>query len=151
MITKNGWKKINDCWYYFYSDGILFDDPYVFVSISEQMLYYCSGGNLVLSTPVVTGMKGNHDTPTGSFYLRTKATDIILRGFEDDGEPYESHVDYWMPFLGGEYGLHDASWRWYFGDDIYKWNGSHGCVNMPHEAARKLFNMITVGTLVEIR
>ena len=154
-MADNGWAKTKTskgaCWNYFYSDGTYETDPYVFVSISEQHLYYCQRGDLVLSTDVVTGNKGNHDTPTGTFWVRGRQTDVILRGFEDDGEPYESHVDYWMPFLGGEYGLHDADWRWSFGGEIYKWNGSHGCVNMPPDAARRLFNMISVGTMVRIQ
>ena len=107
-------------------------------------------GDLMFSTPVVTGNAGNHDTPTGTYYLRSKATGMTLRGFEDDGEPYESYVQYWMPFLGGEYGLHDADWRWSFGGTIYQGNGSHGCVNMPPWAAQKLFNMISVGTEITI-
>jgi glucan-binding YG repeat protein len=151
-MVHGGWAKIKNCWYYFDSSGILFTDPYVFVSVSEQTLYYCSGGELVFSTPVVTGTRGRHDTPTGSFYLRAKATGIHLKGLEDDGvTEYDSYVQYWMPFLGGEWGLHDADWRWSFGGDIYTWNGSHGCVNMPPAAAKRLFGSISVGTLIRIQ
>ena len=46
-----------------------------------------------------------------------------------------------MPFNGG-IGLHDASWRNSFGGDIYINNGSHGCINLPLEAAEKLYNII---------
>jgi lipoprotein-anchoring transpeptidase ErfK/SrfK len=56
-----------------------------------------------------------------------------------------------MPFLGNAYGMHDASWRSSFGGGIYKYNGSHGCVNMPRWAARKLYNKVSVGTIVVIR
>ena len=34
---------------------------------------------------------------------------------------------------------------------IYKYNGSHGCVNMPTGSARKLYNKVSVGTKVIIR
>lgn len=54
---------------------------------------------------------------------------------------YESHVDYWMPFNGG-IGLHDATWRKTFGGDIYVKNGSHGCINLPYEAAEELYGII---------
>ena len=33
----------------------------------------------------------------------------------------------------------------------YKTNGSHGCINMPTKAAKKLYNMIEVGTPVHIK
>ena len=147
------WQKIKDCWYYFYSDGCLETKPYVFISISEQTLYYCNNGSLVLSTPVVTGalFPNDHSTPKGTFYINNKARNMHLKGYEDDGEPYDSFVSYWMPFIGGEYGLHDANWRYYFGGDIYKYNGSHGCVNMPVDAARRLYGLISVGTMVRIQ
>jgi len=46
-----------------------------------------------------------------------------------------------MPFDGG-IGLHDATWRYQFGGNIYKWNGSHGCVNMPLNAAKVVYENI---------
>ena len=55
-----------------------------------------------------------------------------------------------MPFLGASYGLHDANWRSNFGGDIYKYGGSHGCVNLPPNRTPDLYNMISVGTIVVI-
>ncbi|MBQ7463714.1 MAG: L,D-transpeptidase, partial [Lachnospiraceae bacterium] len=52
-------------------------------------------------------------------------------------------------FYGG-YGLHDASWRGAFGGNIYKTNGSHGCVNMPRATAEALFATVNVGTPVVV-
>ena len=46
------------------------------------------------------------------------------------GPNYEAEVTYWMPF-NGNIGIHDASWRYSFGGEIYKRNGTHGCVNAP--------------------
>ena len=63
---------------------------------------------------------------------------------------YESYVSYWMPFLGNNYGLHDASWRSSFGGDIYINSGSHGCVNLPPKKAGQLYNKISIGTIVII-
>jgi lipoprotein-anchoring transpeptidase ErfK/SrfK len=47
-------------------------------------------------------------------------------------------------------GLHDANWRSSFGGDIYLTNGSHGCVNLPHDAACQLFDMVGIGTTVVV-
>ena len=57
---------------------------------------------------------------------------------------YESNVSYWMPITWTGIGLHDASWRGSFGGSIYLSNGSHGCVNLPTETARALFEADTM-------
>ena len=75
---------------------------------------------------------------------------VILRGGgkKKSKTYYESFVSYWMPFIGGSYGLHDASWRSNFGGDIYIYSGSHGCVNLPPAKAGELYKMVSVGTVV---
>lgn len=119
-------------------------NPYVVVSISKQTLKYYEYGELVLSSNVVTGINGK--TPIGNFKVLNKATDIILKG-----KDYESFVSYWIAFKGNAFGFHDASWRSKFGGTIYKYNGSHGCVNMPYSKVKKLYNMISIGTPVYIK
>ena len=123
---------------------------YVYVSISDQTLTYFVDGEVVLSTPVVTGNSWNHATPRGTFRILSKATNVTLKGREDNGDKYESFVYYWMAFIGGVYGLHDATWRGSFGGNIYQGNGSHGCVNMPYGMAAELFSIIDYGTPVLI-
>jgi hypothetical protein len=55
-----------------------------------------------------------------------------------------------MPFTGNV-GIHDADgWRSSYGGEIYKTNGSHGCVNTPYEAAKTIFETISVGTAVVV-
>jgi lipoprotein-anchoring transpeptidase ErfK/SrfK len=50
-----------------------------------------------------------------------------------------------MPFNGG-IGIHDATWRRKFGGDIYKRDGSHGCINCPLSLAKTIYENIDVGT-----
>lgn len=119
-------------------------NPYVVVSISKQTLKYYEYGQVVLSSNVVTGINGK--TPTGNFRVLNKATNIILKG-----KDYESFVNYWIAFKGAAFGFHDASWRSKFGGNIYKYNGSHGCVNMPYSKVKQLYNMISIGTPVYIQ
>lgn len=119
-------------------------NPYIVVSISNQTLKYYEYGELVLSSNVVTGINGK--TPIGNFKVLNKARNIILKG-----KDYESFVSYWIAFKGNSFGFHDASWRSKFGGTIYKYNGSHGCVNMPYSKVQKLYNMVSVGTPVYIK
>jgi lipoprotein-anchoring transpeptidase ErfK/SrfK len=44
-----------------------------------------------------------------------------------------------MPFYDGQ-GLHDAPWRSEFGGTIYQTNGSHGCINLPADAAKVIYD-----------
>lgn len=117
----------------------------IFVDISTQELRYYENGKLLLSSPVVTGMEYDTPTPTGEFWVNNKAQDIVLYG--DD---YESPVEYWISFIGSGYGFHDASWRTEFGRDLYLYDGSHGCVNMPLEAVACLYDLVKIGTPVFI-
>ena len=97
-----------------------------------------------MTTSVTTGFENKYDTRIGYFYIYYKQADTYLIG-----PGYKLHVDYWVPFDGG-IGFHDAYWRYDFGGDIYKTNGSHGCINMPYYNAQQLYSMVTIGTPVYI-
>lgn len=112
-------------------------ESYVEIDLTRQKVWVYVDGKLEIETDCVTGcINKGHATPTGIFTLTYKQEDRILRG-----PGYASPVNYWMPFNGG-IGLHDATWRSSFGGEIYVSNGSHGCINLPLEAARKLYNII---------
>ena len=86
-------------------------------------------------------------TPTGVFHIYDKQRSRTLYGdIQPDGSyGYASFVNYWMRFCGG-CGLHDATWRDSFGGDIYWDSGSHGCVNLPYEAAAQMYEIVEEGT-----
>ena len=119
-------------------------DDFVEVSIAKQMVWVVRDGKVKVETPVVTGNVPRHNTPTGVYYIVYKDTNATLKGHNDDGSEYESHVRYWMPFYLG-YGLHDANWRGAFGGSIYIGNGSHGCVNCPPYIMPKIFELCFTG------
>ena len=108
------------------------------------MLYYYENNKVKLSTPITSGR--NNATRTGNFKIRKKARNTTLKG-----KDYESKVQYWMAYDGNNFGIHDASWRRKFGGMDYKWNGSHGCINIPTSAAAKLYSYVEVGTPVYIK
>ncbi len=118
-------------------------DTYIEVDMTEQMLYYYVDGEPEIETPIVTGnMRRGWDTPEGFNYIYAKQKNRILRGAN-----YATFVNYWMP-VNGNIGLHDATWRSKFGEDVYETDGSHGCINMPLDEAAKLYEMAEVGTPV---
>ncbi|MDO5550164.1 MAG: L,D-transpeptidase family protein [Lachnospiraceae bacterium] len=128
-------------------EGTDWGGTYVEIDLGGQHVYMVKDHQLVWDSPCVTGnVSKNYTTPEGIYGLTYKETDRILRGAKqaDGTYEYESHVDYWMPFNGG-IGLHDASWRGEFGGNIYKTNGSHGCINLPVKKAAELYPLLEKG------
>ena len=118
------------------------------VKINEQTLYYYEDDVLTLKSPIVSGNKELTDeTPHGKFEVRRKVTDTQLRGRD-----YIEHVDYWVGFdqTGGMYGLHDAQWRDEFGGDIWTYDPSRGCVNMPLNKIGLLFERLKLGDEITV-
>ncbi len=117
---------------------------YVDVNIQAQTMTYIQDGVPILSSPCVTGdVSKNRSTPTGHY-----AVFGHVKGTYLTGPTWRNWVDYWMPFTRSGCGLHDATWRSRFGDEIYKGNGSHGCVNLPPDVAAQLFDLVGIGTIV---
>ena len=122
------------------------DDNCVMVSIDKQKLWFYKHGRLILTSNVVTGTKNSWDTITGNFRIRNKARNTYLTGAD-----YKSYVNYWMLIdYGTQIGLHDATWRGSFGGSIYKYNGSHGCINLPYWVAQTIYDKAPVGTRVYV-
>jgi lipoprotein-anchoring transpeptidase ErfK/SrfK len=115
-------------------------NTYVEVNMTKQHLWFYKNGALVVDGDVVTGnVSNNTSTPTGVYKLKYKERNATLKG-----EGYSTPVSFWMPFNGGV-GMHDATWRAVFGGNIYRTNGSHGCVNEPYGLANTIFNNIDEG------
>lgn len=127
-------------------------NTYIEVDLSRQHLWAYQDGELLIDSGIVSGM-GNtkFDTAVGVNKIWSRETDQILRGNSfDSGVPYASPVKYWMPINWNGVGLHDASWRDRFGGSIYLGNGSNGCINLPEETAKTLFENYSVGTPVVV-
>ena len=128
-------------------------DVYVEISIDKQTMWCYKNGAVVVETPVVTGdiSKEGRATPkNGCWPIFWKTTDYTMNGPRDEnGTPeYTTFVHYWMPF-NGNVGIHDLASRGdNFGGDIYKTNGSHGCINTPLEAVKTIYETVSVGTPV---
>ena len=128
------------------------DNTFVVVDISDQEAKMYQDGKVIVDTPVVTGGKG-HSTPTGLYEIGARSGDVTHDRYLV-GPNYKSYVDFMMKF-NGNIGLHDAEyhtdangkkhgWRSIseFGGQTYLTNGSHGCVNMPHDAAEAIYNVV---------
>jgi lipoprotein-anchoring transpeptidase ErfK/SrfK len=104
---------------------------YVDVSIADQTMTYFENGEIKLQSPCVTGnVNRGRGTPTGTYSIMRKVPGKYLVG-----PTWRCWVNRWMQFTPSNIGLHDATWRGSFGGDIYTYDGSHGCVNLPNDVA----------------
>ncbi len=133
----------------------------IVVSTEGEWAYLYQGTQLVLNTPVTTG---GPELPTdhGVFHIYFKASPFVFHSPWPPDSPFyyfPTPIQFWMPFDGGE-GLHDASWRSDFGPgsnlaptDLGTGRtiqGTHGCVNLPFDAAQFIWNWAPVGTTVVV-
>lgn len=130
----------------------LWGATYIEVDISAQHMWYIVNGAVALETDIVTGKRGSNDTPTGTFTIVEKVRNKVLRGRPlPNGKPsYLTPVSYWMRITWSGIGFHDATWQPTFGGDRYLANGSHGCINMPLDMAKALYDALPMGTPVVV-
>lgn len=129
---------------------------YAIVDISDQEVRVYEDNELIYFSPVVTGR--NNATHIGEFEIYHISTSRYLVG-----PNYRSYVDYMLKF-DENIGLHDAEyhtdangrshgWRDFseFGGDTYLTDGSHGCVNLPHDTAQFVYENMTYNDKVIVK
>ncbi len=113
---------------------------YIEIDMTTQKMYLYLDGECLVDTDIVTGnMSRRWGTPEGIYTVYSMQKNRILRGAN-----YASFVYFWMP-VNGNIGIHDATWRDAFGGDIYKTDGSHGCINTPYKNAKTIYENVEVG------
>lgn len=145
------------------SDPLHVIDKRIVVSLEEQRLYAYEGNKLVLQTAITTGGP-ELPTPEGSFHVMDKTSPLVMYSPWPKGSPYwfpDSVTQYALEFFeNASYGLyiHDASWRHDFGPGSnalvgtpgQDGTGTHGCINVPLDAEKTLFDWAVVGTPVVV-
>ena len=106
----------------------------VVVSISKQRVYLMVGDDVAIDSPISSGRKGR-STPTGNFTVSEKDKNHI-------STIYHCPMKYFLRLSGMSFGLHVGQLPGY--------PASHGCVRLPEEVAKVLFEKATVGTSVTI-
>jgi len=107
----------------------------IHISTGAGKLYVTEGNEVLLATPVGVGTKAT-PTPQGSFRITSKTRHRRRASSPGAGYP----MTYWMSFYKPSYGMH-----WGF---VKPYPSTHGCVRMPLNSARKVFDMTRVGTPV---
>jgi hypothetical protein len=133
---------------------------YIVVSIAEQTLTAYQGGQIILQTPVSTGVDPN-GTEIGAFRVRIKYAMKDMTGVTDgsgavtavgtssegvDGTTYLVNDVPDVMFINFQAeALHGAYWHNNFGQRM-----SHGCINLPLDVSAFLFDWAPLGTAVTV-
>jgi hypothetical protein len=107
----------------------------VTVSLDEQLAYTYRNGVLIGMATVSTGKKG-HETPTGVFHTTLKDAKHRSSKYNNAPMPYTER------FTSSGIALHAGGLPGY--------PSSHGCVHLPTEYARLLFNAAPLGMTVVV-
>ncbi len=120
----------------------------IIVDRTLQMLYAYDGDTLFMEQSISTGLELT-PTPRGNFKIFRKTPSRYMQGplpgisdqfYDLPGVPW----DLYFTKQGGA--IHGAYWHDKFGE---QW--SHGCVNVPLEQARELYEWAELGTNVIVR
>lgn len=118
----------------------------IVVDLSDQWLYAYEGERMVFDAPVSTGRDG-FNTPVGRFAIYHKVRVQTMRGCAG-GECWNvPDVPHAMYIVGGV-ALHGTYWHNQFGTGVRR---SHGCINLPLDAAAWLYEWAPMGTPVTVR
>lgn len=117
---------------------------YIEVDISAQHFWYYRNNEVIMDYDIVSGTETDPSrrTPRGICQIVGHVKGKVLGTYAVQG--YEQWVDFWMPFNYMGCGFHDLS-RGAYGGTIYRYNGSHGCLNMRWSEAQNLYNNIEDG------
>lgn len=120
-------------------------DKLIAIDIGKQMLYAWEEGRIIYQTPVSTGLPLS-PTRRGKFKIYLKYdVQPHMRGYS----PYKGSYD--LPkvphvmYYSGNYSIHGTYWHNNFGRPA-----SNGCVNVPLESAKWLYDFAPQGTQVVI-
>jgi lipoprotein-anchoring transpeptidase ErfK/SrfK len=108
--------------------------PSIRISLSEQQAYLYENDELIETAPISTGKEG-YETPTGSFRIVRKQQNYYSK-------KYHAPMPYAQFITNYGIALHAG--------DLPGYAASHGCIRLPKSFARKLFDLTSIGTEVNI-
>ena len=119
-----------------------FGPKWVDVNLTTQNMIAFEGQTPVFSSKISSGIP-RHPTVLGIYRIYAKYKATKMEGGQGTAEYYYlPNVPYTMYFYSG-YALHGAYWHNNFGQPM-----SHGCVNLPVDASKWMYDWAPIGTMV---
>ena len=139
------------------------DNVHVVVSLPKQRAFLMIGDQIVIDSPISSGKRG-HSSPTGNFSVLEKDPNhrsniygdfvdrsgrVVRAGISAkiDAAPSGTHyvgasMKWFMRLTAEGVGMHIGILPGY--------PASHGCIRMPPDGAKLLYDHVKVGTLVDV-
>ena len=95
-------------------------------------------GQCIIDTDVVTGRDTDEfRTPVGLFSVLSLQTNYQM--YYQDGS---AKAAYFIKLTGDGVGIHDSQNRSSYGGTIWMESGSHGCINVPYDVEKQIFESL---------
>lgn len=112
------------------------------INLSQQRAYLFENNEVVNSWAVSTGLPGT-PTPTGNFKVFAHTAMQDMGCYE--GAPYCTENVPWITWFTTNIGFHGTYWHSNYGQRM-----SHGCVNLPIDLAKYVYDWSPVGLEVAV-
>lgn len=141
VVTGNGLEELD-------ASASQITNKRIVVDISDHMLYAYEGSTLFMRTKISTGVD-SAPTPVGTFTIYKKTPSRYMQGplpgvsdvpFDLPGVPWN------MYFTGDGAVIHGSYWH-----DRYGTNQSSGCINLPPELSKIVYDWAPLGTSVTVQ
>jgi lipoprotein-anchoring transpeptidase ErfK/SrfK len=121
-------------------------DKLIEVNVNSKQMYLYDKGQFTRQYAVSAGAAAT-PTPIGQFKVYAKYAVQDMKGNNPDGSKYfQPHVRWINYFLPGGYAVHGNYWR---PDSVFgAVNTSHGCVSLPEDQAKWVYDWAPIGTTV---
>ncbi|MGM1017475.1 MAG: L,D-transpeptidase family protein [Actinomycetota bacterium] len=114
------------------------------VDLGAQRTYLFENDKVVNSWAISSGTSAT-PTDVGNFRVYAHLSIQDMRGTNPDGSKYVTENVPWVTYFNGDEAFHGAYWHSNFGTPM-----SHGCVNMPVDAAKYLYEWAPLGLEVSV-
>jgi len=118
-------------------------EKWIDVNLSKHTMTAYVGAKKVYGPVAMVDGGSDFPTVTGTYHVYLKYEKMDMRGYNADGSKYLTEDVPWVSFFSGGIALHGAYWRNTFG-----YSDSHGCVNLPVDVAKWVYDFAPVGTPV---
>lgn len=119
-------------------------EVWVDINLSYEYMTVYQGDNILRELYISSGRTG-FETPPGTFYVNRMLESQTMEGVIGGESYHVPDVPWVMYFTNEGHAIHGTYWHSNFGTPM-----SHGCINMPMDAAEYLYSIAFIGMRVEI-